>query len=237
MFGNKQNVPEFYEKFFIKLFFFFAVFSVLALSAYGQDKTDEYKKTITEAYKKLGTISYRLKSEQHLYIHWYMGISVTKTCEFIPVGKSNQTVVNVFWTDFGDWAPRRTEQIIEIDKKRYIKFNDEKWKEMTIADNEKLKTPLDDYLQIKDFSFAADLKIAQEETTSNNQQIQIYRATYSADKKAYEVRYQINAKGFLVETEWKVRHPKKDWHKVYVMLITETYEYDANIKIEAPKLN
>jgi len=232
--GNRQKLLEFYEGFFVKLFFFVLSLSLFACLAVGQDKTEDHKKIIVEAYKKLETVSYRLKSKQDLS-DGFSGISITKTCEFVSPDKFKKLVITDYWTDTEEAEPSTTEQIIEFEKKKFVKFDGENWTEMKVADEQRLKNPIDIYLQTKDFSYASgDLKIVRRKTLSDNQEIQIFKATYTKNKNDYEVFYSVDAKGFLIETEWKVVNQKRGRLQA---TLTETYEYDVNVKIEAPKLD
>lgn len=234
MAGNRQKLLGFYEEFFVKPFFFILSFSLLACLAVGQDKTEDHKKIIVEAYKKLETVSYRLKSKQNLS-DGFSGISITRTCEFVSPGNFKKVIVTDYWTDTIDAEPSTTQQIIEFEKRKFVKFDGESWRKMNIADEQKLKNPMDIYLQMKDFSYASgDLKITRRKALSDNQEIQIFKAAYTDSKSNYEVFYSIGAKGFLVKTQWKVVNQKRNHLQA---TLTETYEYDASIKIETPKLN
>lgn len=195
------------------------------------DQTEDYKKIIAEARQKLATVSYRVRSEKRASAGGFSGVNVKQIYEFIPPDRSSKMVETGYWTDAGEAEPGKTDRIIQFENKRFIKFDNEGWKTMTDTDVQKLINSSDNYfLEAKDYSFATGLKITK--YAGRSKQIQIYRAAYEANKRFYEVFYHKNAQGFLLKTEWQIEYPQK-----YQMIMNEDYQYDANLKIELPKLN
>jgi hypothetical protein len=234
MFGNNQKQSKgFYEKLFIKSFLIISGLALFVFPATGQSKTEEYQKIIAAAYQKLSGVSYRLKSLKKASTG-FVGNNTMITAEFAPPDKSSLIKTIDHWSDddLGADKPEKL-QTVTLGKKRFVKIDAGDWKEIGEAEYAKLGNDFEKYLSLKDLTYPVSnltIETAAQEAL-NGRKTDVYKAKYVIDKRNYEVTYWIGADGLLIKTEYLVKF------KEITIQMTETYEYDANIRIEAPKLN
>jgi hypothetical protein len=219
-------------KIFFKSLFLISSLSLFSLPALSQNKSEDYQKIIETAYKKLSSVSYRLKSLKRIG-NGFSGSDTKIVFEVVTPDKSNEIKTTEYLTDDGEANKPDKIQTIIIGKKKFVKIDAENWKEINETEEAKLKSPFNDYLSLKNLTYPVkDLVIETAgQENINGLKTDVYKAIYTADKRIYEVSYWIAANGLLIKAEYKVNF--KSW----TIGMTENYEYNTNFKIEAPNLN
>lgn len=131
------------------------------------------------------------------------------------------------------------EETISIGQKKYIRRNNENWKELAPELNERgsgvgIKSAVVNHEKNVEYKYKGKKNISKQEsdlyevTTTRKYKTPNYEATNITTE-----RYWFNKEGLFLktETEFKYNNQKITSHIIWV------YEYDPNIKIETPKIN